>query len=286
MKRVGVIANCEKPRSADVLCNLAGVAAELGLELFAADPVASLLGISPVSSEEMLERVEAVIALGGDGTMLRAQRELGTHDIPILGVNIGGLGFLTSVAEDMLGEAVRCLAEDDFELRTTAVAECTVLREGKEASTWRVLNDVVITNGSTSRVITLDVSIDGKPGTSYVCDGVIVATPSGSTGHSLSAGGPILTPETPAFVISIICPHTLSSRPLVVPDRSEICIVGRVGTDELLLTGDGQVEESLACGDRVIVRRSSQDVRFIRLPGYSYFSVLQQKLGWSGSSMR
>jgi len=287
MKKLGVIANCRKERSAIVLSRLAEKAAALGLELFADEATASLVGAgNGVSSQEMFEQVEAVIALGGDGTMLRAVRELDGRERPVMGINIGGLGFLTSVAEEDLDCAIECLAKDDFMLTTMAVAECSVERDGKTVGTYRSMNDVVVSRRPSSRILTLDVSVDGEKVTSYACDGVIVSTPAGSTGHSLSAGGPILTPATPAFVISVICPHTLSSRPLVVPDRSEICILAAQEEGESVLDVDGQVGQPLQPGDCVKVRRSDSGVCFIHLPGHSYFGVLRQKLQWSGSSVR
>ena len=238
-----------------------------------------------VSPERMFESSEAIMALGGDGTMLRAVRELDGRNIPVIGVNIGGLGFLTSVSEENLDRALECLAEDDFVLSKSSIAECAVHRDGSEIAGYRALNDVVISNGPSSRVVTLRVSIDGDEVTSYVCDGLIVSTPAGSTGHSLSAGGPILMPESQVFVISLICPHTLSSRPLVVPDRSEVSIVAAADEEGLLLSVDGQVGMQLQDGDCVTVRRSGSDISFIHLPGHSYFAVLRQKLHWSGSNV-
>jgi NAD+ kinase len=287
MKRLGVIANCTKPRSAAVLGRLAEIAKALGAELLAMEPEAGLIGCrASASAAAMFERAEAVIALGGDGTMLRAVRLLDGRDTPVLGVNIGGLGFLTSVSEEEMDAALRCLACDRYVLQMMAVAECGVERGDGRRSAFRALNDVVVSRGPSGRVITLRLTVDGQHVTSYVCDGLIVATPAGSTGHSLSAGGPILVPETPAFVISLICPHTLSSRPLVVPDRSEICVTGEGPAEQrMLLSVDGQTDEELAAGDRVTVRRSPRGVRFIRLPGHSVFAVLRQKLRWSGSSV-
>jgi len=141
------------------------------------------------------------MTLGGDGTMLRAVRELDGRDTPIIGVKIGGLGFLTTISEDDVERALRCLARDDFTTSMRAMLDCRVEQRGKKVASYRALNDVVVSSGPSFRVVTLDVSIDGDNVTSYVCDGLIVSTPTGSTGHSLSAGGPILTPETPAFVI-------------------------------------------------------------------------------------
>jgi NAD+ kinase len=285
MQTLGITANTRKPRAAVVLKRLADRAASLGLELLTDEGTAALLeGAAMVSHTEMFARMDALVALGGDGTMLRAVRELGGLDKPVMGVNIGSLGFLTSVAEEDLERSLECLAADDYVLSENALADCRVEREGQPALTYRALNDVVVSRAS-ARVVMLDVSVDGDLVTTYTTDGVVVSTPSGSTGHSLSAGGPIMSPATSAFVISLICPHTLSSRPLVVPDASRIVITPVQETGPAVLAVDGQLEQALAPGDCVRVCRSETGVRFIRLPGYSYFGVLRQKLHWRGSSV-
>jgi NAD+ kinase len=280
------VANCGKVRAADVLQRIGRKAGELGLALLADPPTARLLpACRALQGSELLDRSDAVMALGGDGTMLRVVRDLDGRDKPVIGVNLGGLGFLTSVAEEQLEAALECLAGDKFLVSVRSVAEAAVLRGPDEAGRYRGLNEVVVGHGPSSRVIVLDVSIDGDHVTSYVCDGVIVSTPTGSTGYSMSAGGPILSPTTPAFVISLICPHTLGSRPLVVPDGSEILIRQTGGGEPLLLTVDGQVGQPLQRGDAVRVRRGDRPVRFIHLPGHSYYAVLRQKLHWSGSNV-
>ena len=285
MRTLGIIANCTKSRAKDVLERISAGAADAGLTLLVDDVTAGLLaGVKGVSPAEMFDRVDAVMALGGDGTLLRVVRELGGRDIPVIGVNIGGLGFLTSVAENELDRAVQCLATDEFNVRVSAIVDGIVERAGREIGTYHALNDIVIARGASSRIITLDVAIDGDEVTSYVCDGLIVSTPSGSTGYSMSAGGPIIVPTTQAFVVSVICPHTLSSRPLVVPDSCGISITAVDTGEDLMLAFDGQTGQTLVRDDRVIVRRSKRSVRLIHLPGHSYFAVLRQKLGWSGSS--
>jgi NAD+ kinase len=216
--------------------------------------------------------------------MLRVVRDLDGRDLPVMGVNIGGLGFLTSVAEEDLERGLGCLASGAFTTQPRNIAECVVQRGAIERERYRALNDVVVHAGPLSRVITLDVEVNGSRVTSYVCDGLIVSTPTGSTGHSLSAGGPILLPETRAWVVSLICPHTLSSRPLVVPDSMEIAISTSVN-DRVMLSVDGQVGGPVLKGDRVVVKASDRCVRFVRLPGYDHFAVLRQKLGWKGSSV-
>ena len=286
MKRLGIMANCSKPRAADVLRRVAEESARFGIKLYADPATARVLGAcESVPVPGLFDCVDAVVALGGDGTMLRVARAVGVRNTPIMGLNIGSLGFLTSVAEDELAQAFQCLAADRFTMSSRTMALCVVEREGRELFRDDALNDVVVGRRKSSRIITLDVAIDNRPVTSYTCDGLIISTPTGSTGHSLSAGGPIMLPETPVFVLSLVCPHTLSSRPVVVPDQSEIEVIARESAVELMLTVDGQVEQPLASGDLIRVRKSGRCARFIHLPGYSYFSVLRQKLHWSGSNV-
>ncbi len=284
MKTLGLIVNMRKPRATDVVQQIASKARKLGQVLIAEEEVAALCDdIEAVSREQMVERADAIVACGGDGTMLRAARTLDGDDTPVLGVNIGSLGFLTSIAEDGLDHALESLSAGDMDVCHWAIADAVVLSRGCEVGYYRALNDVVL-RGGTSRIVTLDLSVDGDHVTSYMCDGLIVSTPAGSTGYSLAAAGPILTPSVGAFVISLICPHTLSSRPLVVSDKSDILItVGDTGGG-LFLTADGQVGQSLEQGDCVRIRRSEKDVRFVQIPGHSYFAVLREKLTWSGST--
>lgn len=286
MKKLGIIANDLKPRAPVVVAAIVAKAAQLGIDLCAVKETAALVeGLESVESGEMFDRVDAIIALGGDGTMLRAVRQLGSREIPLMGFNIGSLGFMTSVAEDDIDRAMDCLASDDFIRSHRTVQEIVVIKEGRETDRYRALNDAVVSSGASNRVVTLAVSIDGNPVTSYVCDGIIVSTPTGSTGHNLSAGGPIVTPEARNFVISLVCPHTLSSRPLVVQDDSEILIQGQdLKESGLLLSVDGQVSQMLHGSEHIIVRAGKPDVQFIHLPGQHFFQVLSQKLGWKGSS--
>jgi len=207
MKTLAVIANCGKPRAAQVLQRLAARARAAGWALAADAPTAALLpDAAALPTPELFERADAVLALGGDGTMLRAVRELDGRDKPVLGVNIGGLGFLTSIGEEELDGAIEAMSRGRMAFRTHAIAECRVERAGAEPAVYRALNDVVITRGASPRMITLELAVNGDAVTSYACDGLIVATPAGSTGHSLSAGGPILAPETDAFVITFRTP--------------------------------------------------------------------------------
>lgn len=287
MKRIGVVANCRKPHAAQVLGRLAAQAADWDFQLVTVDHTARWLpGARHVSPARLASHIDVLLALGGDGSMLRAVRLLDGADIPVLGVNLGSLGFLTSVAQDQLDRALRMLAQDRCRTSVRSLLECRLFRGRRQLAVGHALNDVVIGWGMTSRIITLELSINREPVTAFACDGLILSTPTGSTGHSLSAGGPILHPQTQALVVSVICPHTLSNRPIVMPDSAVLGVtLAESVRKTVLLSIDGQVERRLALGDRVEARRSSRTVRFMHLPGHSYFDVLRQKLHWRGSSV-
>lgn len=286
MKKVGVLANCHKPEALAILSRLAEKAAALGMKLYTCDATGDHLpGAIRVSPAVFTRQIDVLMALGGDGTVLRAVRTLGGSDKPVLGVNLGSLGFLTSITEGNLARALEVLHKGTFTTSIRSIAECRLFRGKRQMAGYRGLNDVVVGWGISSRVNTLSVSVDGEPVATYVCDGLIVSTPTGSTGHSLSAGGPILHPASPCFVISVICPHTLSTRPLVVSDQSRITVRIVKALKKLLLSVDGQEGCTVQQGDRLEIRRFPKPVRFVHLPGHSYFSVLRQKLNWRGSSI-
>ncbi|MBU4211765.1 MAG: NAD(+)/NADH kinase [Verrucomicrobia bacterium] len=286
MKPIGIFANGSKPSASDVLGRFAETARRLGLRL-AAEPEAArfLPGVRCLAPEKLIRAISLLMVFGGDGTMLRAMRLLRGKPIPVLGVNLGSLGFLTSVAQQDAGRALECVATGRYTVAGRALAECAVTRAGRIISRYRALNDVVIDRGACYRIVTLDMRLDGEAVSSFMCDGLIVSTPTGSTGHSLSAGGPIMHPGAAAFVVSLICPHTLSSRPLVIPDEKRITVRVAKSVGDLLLSVDGQVGEKLKPGDQVEIRRSKQKAHFVHLPDYSYFTVLRQELHWRGSTL-
>lgn len=282
MKTIGVIANCTKPDAATALAEFARIARAAGLRIRPLGDAAQHLRGGGTSSGT--RGLDALVALGGDGTLLRAARLVQRSGTPLLGVNLGNLGFLTSATMSQLDEGLRLLASGGFEVIERCALEAIAHRGRKELGRFRALNDVVVGWGQSSRIITLDVAVGGERITSYRCDGLIVSTPTGSTAHSLSAGGPILHPLARALLLNVICPHTLSARPIVLPDDRPVDITVAATGKALLLSVDGQEELTLLQGDRLRVAKASQGVRFIELPGYSYFGVLRQKLGWSGSS--
>lgn len=285
-ERIGVTANCDKPDAPAALSRVAALARELGLTLVVCDETRRLLPAAVRAAPRQFgRRIDALLALGGDGTMLRAARMLCGADVPLMGVNLGSLGFLTSVAEEDLDQALRALAAGECRQSLRSAATALIRRGRRVLGPYRALNDVVIGWGGSSRVVTLRLYIGGDEVGRYVCDGLIVSTPTGSTGHMLSAGGPIVHPEAPVFAINPICPHTLSHRPLVVPDSSRIHIIVERSTKRQLFVIDGQDHHEILEGDRVEITRAPTPVRLLHLPGYSYFALLRQKLHLRGSTV-
>jgi len=223
-----------------------------------------------------------VVVLGGDGTLLSVARALGSRAVPILGVNLGTLGFLTEIALDELFAALDRVLRGEHRIESRMRLEVGVVRGGVEAppaERFLALNDAVLTKADLARMIDLETRAGGDLVTSYHADGLIVATPTGSTAYSLSAGGPIVLPELEAFVLTPICPHTLTQRPLVLSHSAEIEIVVR-SREEVQLTIDGQEGATLQQGDSVRVRRSAHPVHIVVSPFRSRFEILRQKLGW------
>jgi NAD+ kinase len=283
MKVLGVYANVEKLAAIEVLARFRRAADAKGVNLVALGETSRLLPSCPSATmSQASERVEAVVVFGGDGTMLAAVRELRGQALPLMGVNTGSLGFMTSLPGERAEEAVAALAEGQVTHTERTLVEAAVEREGQVTATYCALNDVVLNRGFSSRLIRLEVQVDGVEVNDYACDGLIISTPTGSTGHSLSAGGPIVMPLAPVLVLSLICPHTLSSRPLVVPDTCEVAVSMHPGESGGLLSMDGQVEVELVPGDVVRVSRCAAPVTFLHLPDFDYWEVLRRKLHWRG----
>lgn len=284
MKTFGILVHTGKPDIERPLARIIAEAARLNVALVACQEISGGK-IARLNEVDFAGRIDALVTLGGDGTLLRALRVMGGRSIPVVGINVGRLGFLTSATEDQIEEALRALASGNYHTSHRALLEAEIQSaSGQTRNRYRALNDMVVGWGQSTRIVTLDVSINDENVTSYRCDGIIVSTPTGSTGHSLSAGGPIIHPDSESLVLNVICPHTLSARPLVIPDDAQIKIVVKQTGKELLLSVDGQDEASLNEGDTLNIRKAAQKFHLIHLEGYRYFSVLRQKLQWSGSS--
>jgi len=212
-------------------------------------------------------------------------RELEGSATPLLGVNLGNLGFLTSVRGDRLTTAVREILRGEYQISERQSLQTTLLRDGKCKEAHQALNDVVVSRGAFSRIVRLRLSVDGELLTEYVCDGMIFATATGSTAYSLSAGGPIMVPTARALIITPICPHALSNRSVIAGENSVVRCQMMSAAGELLLTVDGQVQLRMEAGDEVEVRQSSRTVQLIIPKNHSYFEVLREKLKWSGANV-
>ncbi len=224
-----------------------------------------------------------VFVMGGDGTFLSAVRWLGNQPVPVIGAKFGEVGFLAETTEDGLIPAARAILEGNFTTRPRMRLEISVLRDGKTLKKETALNDVVINKGALARLARMRTYIDNKFITEYRADGLIIATPTGSTAYSLAAGGPIIHPSVQGILITPICPFTLTNRPLIIPETAKIKIRLSEKTSDLMLTFDGQVGLKITERDTILVRKSSNPVNLIILPGQDYFDVLKAKLQWSGS---
>ncbi len=249
-----------------------------GIEVFSEEMEAGGASIIPDS-------VDWVVVLGGDGTLLGASRKVGQHGVPILGVNLGGLGFLTGIPLDKLYPVIEMMIGGRLEVETRVMLETRVLREEKEVLRFQVLNDVVINKRALARIIDLDVTINDEFLTTFRADGLIISTPTGSTAYNLAAGGPILYPTLETFVLTPICPFTLTNRPIIIPNTATIQIrMGKESKETVILTFDGQVGFDLFFGDEVIINKSKEKIRLLRPPDQSYFKILRTKLMWGGAT--
>ncbi|MFZ7112661.1 MAG: NAD(+)/NADH kinase [Desulfatiglandales bacterium] len=226
-----------------------------------------------------------VVVLGGDGTLLGAARRVGKYGVPILGVNLGSLGFLTEIPLNRLYPAIDMMLDNALEVESRLMLETRVLRRGRDMGRFLVLNDVVINKGALSRILELDVHINDQFLTTFRADGLIVSTPTGSTAYNLSAGGPILYPTLSNLILTPICPFTLTNRPIILPDSDAVHISMRKASEEKVsLTFDGQMGFDLLYGDRVMIYKSEKRIKLIKSPDQTYFGILRTKLMWGGAT--
>jgi len=227
---------------------------------------------------------DLVVVLGGDGAILRACRQMGMHQLPILGVNLGRLGFLADVSPGEFRDHFPQIQGRQYRIVEHLMFECVLVQHGGAAQSFLGLNEVVISSGASLRMIDVQLAINGEQVTTYSGDGLIVSTPVGSTAHSLSAGGPILRQDLQAFVITPICPHTLTNRPLVDSAECTFTLTAPDALEGTTLVIDGQIKLPLAAGDRVEIRRAQVKFQLVKLPGSSYYATLHRKLGWGGQT--
>ncbi len=283
--RIGVVGHRGYRGLPEVLQALTLLAPSLNFTLGFED---ELLEFAPRGSPlGALDDLDLLLTLGGDGTMLRAARLLDGRQVPMLGINLGRLGFLTCCGIDEMESALRRVATGEFQTTRRMMLEVRALdAHGTERERWWALNDAVLHKGGFARVVGLRVSVDGELIATYSADGLVIATPAGSTAYSLSAGGPIVVPTVESIVLTPISPHTLAIRPVVLPPTSEVLVQAVNAPDELLITVDGQVGTSFGPGESLTVRRSEKPVLLVRFPETTFFSRLRRKLAWGGLAGR
>ena len=282
MTRVGIVAKPGATEARDVILQLLEWLAARGLSAVLEKETAAIVpsaNVGSVVKPELPAQVELVVVLGGDGTLLSMARAVGDLGVPLLGVNLGGLGFLTATTLDEMLPALEAFLAGRMAVAEPMIWTARVVRNGQRLCEYAALNDVVITKSAMSRIIDLAVSVEGQHATGYRADGLIISTPTGSTAYSLSAGGPILFPTMDALVLTPICSHTLTNRPIVLPGvhRVEVMLLA---DQEVMVTVDGQVGVNLRERDTVEVVKAAARIRLVRFPQKDFFSVLRTKLKW------
>jgi NAD+ kinase len=279
-RRIGVVGYSRYPTLDRTLERVIEFAGESGMELFFEADLAPVAG-GPEMTAEVLPTLDLLITLGGDGTLLRGARLVIPFEVPVLGINLGRLGFLTSVSPDQLEESLRMLASGETVIDSRLVLHVEAAQaSGTTHGEFLALNDVVLHRGGVARMIRMKVHAHGEEVGTYSADGIILATPTGSTAYSLSAGGPLVPPSLDCIIASPICPHTLAVRPLVLSPDETVTVEVLSPTEALILTIDGQQGASLLPGDRLVVRRAGQRLKLLRFPGQTFFSTLRRKLAW------
>lgn len=284
---MGLLANSGKTSGRTLVQSAARLIQRSGRKVFCDHATAKLAGLKCASLPDhraLAEQVDLILVFGGDGTMLGVAREMAGLRTLILGVKVGGLGFLTAIQAPQLALALQQIWAGDYLIESRPLIQASGRAQGQTISEL-ALNDFVISRGATSRLIQLAVTVGEEELTRYRCDGLIISSPTGSTAYSLAAGGAIVSPDAEVLTITPICPHTLSNRSVIVPMNSVVKVTVLSERVDTILTADGQVQMPLDTGDFVQVRKSKHAVRLLRLRGSSFFQTLRQKLHWSGSNI-
>ena len=287
IKRIGVVVKPHQPDALQTLCRLTEWLSQRDIKLVGGPEIEreriehqTGCAIESVKEEALAKTVDLMLVLGGDGTMIATARMLGDIEVPVMGVNYGGLGYLAEFPLEELFSALEAILAGDYKVQERLMLTVE-LRRGEELITKnRVLNDVVVNKSALARIIEIEAYLNNQFLNRFRADGLIVSTPTGSTAYNLSAGGPIIFPSMNAIVITPICPFTLSNRPIVVPDDSVIEVRLMTENEEVALTLDGQVGFPLQAGDRAMIRKSNATFNLVQPANRNYFDVLRDKLKW------
>ena len=287
IKRIGIVLKPHQPDALKTICNLVAWLAERDITLVGGPEIEreqieheTGCAVPQVESEKLAAEVDLMLVLGGDGTMIATARMIGDQEVPVLGINYGGLGYLAEFRIEELYSALESILSGNYRLDRRVMLAVELRRGTEPPKTSRVLNDVVINKSALARIIEIETYFDRYYVSSFRADGLIVSTPTGSTAYNLSAGGPVIFPSMNAVVITPICPFTLSNRPIVVPDNAEIELLLKTDNEEVALTLDGQVGFPLKVEDRVVIRKSRTTFNIIQPSNRNYFDVLRDKLRW------
>ena len=281
IKKIGIIANLEKEKIADHVRSLKKWLEEKGVKVFLEMEISRKISLDGgLNRTDLAKKSELIVVLGGDGTMLRAARYVAGHKVPILGINMGSFGYLTEVNLNETHSALELIIKGDFETEKRMMLDVSIKHGKNITNVGSVLNDVVINRGSLSRMNEFEMEVNGKYLTTYKGDGLIVSTPTGSTAYSLSAGGPIVFPGKDLIIINPICPHTLTNRPIIFSEDSNLKITLWSKDKGAILTLDGQEAYKIVSGDVVTVKRSRHATMLVLSPYRSYGEILRSKLGW------
>lgn len=282
IRRLGVCGNSRKQELLGAFDQLRNICAESGVEVSVSCDMVQIPGMPapPRSDEDLVDWADAIVAMGGDGTMLRAARMIGDRGVPLLGINLGSLGYLTDIPTSGLASAIRRVLDGDFLVVGRSRVHCALWRRGDPCSEVAGLNDVVVNMGPLPRTLDLELQFGGTSLGRFLGDGVIFATATGSTAYSLSAGGAICHPELPGLLVTPICPHSLGLRPLILNESVDIQLVLHEVGEGATLTADGQLARPLYNGDRLSCRLTPPDVKLIKFHDSDFFEVLRHKLRW------
>jgi len=282
MKAIGIIAKKNKPEAAVLVESIVSRLVKKGIAALVEDGGAMATDkIRQGKREDIVQHADILIVLGGDGTLLSVARIPGSERIPILAVNLGGLGFLTEIRINEIDSMLDGIIEGRFTVKERMMLNNTLYRgAGAGEESYQALNDVVINKGALARMIELETFVDQDYLNSFRADGLIISTPTGSTGYSVSAGGPLIHPSLRLIALTPICPHTLTNRPIILNEDSTISVVVKAGDEDIFLTVDGQVGARMALGGRIEVCRSHKTLSLIQNPFRTYYGTLKEKLKW------